>query len=85
MDLGDIVICDGQRYYVRGLDPVGVHPRFVYLEDVRTGKTVSVAFEQHFAATSRSQRRLRLVRGRGDESPTHADPDEKAPEPDGNS
>jgi hypothetical protein len=85
MDLGDIVIRDGERYYVCGLDPVGVHPRYVYLEDVRTGKTVSVAVEQHFAATSRSQRRLRLVLGCGDESPAHADPAGEAPEPDGNS
>jgi hypothetical protein len=85
MDLCDIVICDGHRYYVRGIDPASVQPRYVYLEEVRTGKTVSVAFEHVFAATSRSQRRLRLVLGRGDESPAHADPADKAAQPDGSS
>ena len=82
MDLGDIVIYGGQRFYVRGVDPVGVHPRYLYLEDVRTGKTVSVAFEQHPAAKGRSRGRLRLVRKSADKPSTHGDPAEGAREPD---
>ena len=73
MDLGDIVVSDGQRFFVRGLDPFGVRPRYVYLENVRTGKAVSVAFGRHFADTPTSQRRLRLVRERADESLEHGD------------
>ena len=84
MDLGDIVIYGGQRFYVRGVDPVGVHPRYLYLEDVRTGKTVSVAFEQHPAGTGGSRGRLRLVRKRADKSSVHGDPAEEAAEPDSN-
>jgi hypothetical protein len=82
MDLGDIVIYGGQRYYVCGIDPDGVHPRYLYLEDVRTGKTVSVAFEQQAAAKGRSRGRLRLVRKRADKSSTHGDPADEAEEPD---
>jgi hypothetical protein len=78
MDIGDIVIYGGQRFYVRGIDPVGVHPRYLYLEDVGTGKTVSVAFEDHAAPTGRSRDRLRLVRKRVDESPKRGDPAEEA-------
>jgi len=81
MDLGNILIYDGQRFYIRGLDPVSVHPRYVYLENVRTGKAVSVAFEHHLADTPTSQRRLRLVRARADESPEHGDQVEEALEP----
>jgi hypothetical protein len=84
MDLGDIVIYGGQRFYVRGVDPVSVHPRCVYLENVGTGKTVSVAFEHHMAPTERSRERLRLVRRRGATSSTHADPAEEGQEPDSN-
>jgi hypothetical protein len=84
MDLGDIVTYGGRRFYVRGVDPVGVHPRYLYLEDVRTGKTVSVAFEHHPAGTGRSRSRLRLVRKRADKSSPHGDPAEDAQEPDPN-
>jgi hypothetical protein len=84
MDLGDIVIYGGQRFYVRGVDPGGVHPRYLYLENVRTGKTVAVAFEQHTAATARSPGRLRLLRKRADKSSTHGSPVEEAQEPDPN-
>jgi len=62
MDLGGIVICGGQRFYVRGLDPVGIHPRYLYLENARTGERVSVAFEQHPQAQGTSRGRIRLVR-----------------------
>jgi len=74
MDLGDIVIYGGQRFYVRGVDPVGVHPRYLYLEDVRTGKTASVAFEQHPEAKGRSRGGIRLVRESANESSPCSDP-----------
>jgi len=44
MDIGDIVSFEGRRYSVRGLDPGGVEPRFVYLEDAKTGRTIAVPF-----------------------------------------
>jgi hypothetical protein len=84
MDLGDIVIYGGQRYQVRGVDPVGVRPRYLYLEDVRTGKTISVAFEQHSAAKGGSRGRLRLVRKSADKPLTHGDRTEEAQGPDPN-
>ena len=45
MDIGDSVIYGGKRFRVRGFDPVGVDPRLVYLEDAKTGRTISVPFE----------------------------------------
>jgi hypothetical protein len=74
MDLGDIVIYGGQRFYVRGVDPVGVHPRYLYLEDIQTGRTASVAFEQHPDAKGRSRGRIRLVSESANESATRSDP-----------
>ena len=74
MELGDIVIYRGRRYYVRGIDPVSVHPRFLYLEDVLTGKTLSVALEQPATEKGRSRGRLRLVRRSADKSSTPGDP-----------
>jgi hypothetical protein len=46
MDIGDIVSFEGRRFSVRGLDPAGVEPRFVYLEEAGTGRTISVQFEE---------------------------------------
>jgi len=46
MDTGDTVIYGGSRFVVRGIDPAGVDPRCVYLEDAKTGKRVSVAYEE---------------------------------------
>jgi hypothetical protein len=37
MELGDAVISGGRRFYVRDIDPAGVVPRYVYLEDAATG------------------------------------------------
>lgn len=42
MDIGDIVMYGGKRLSVRGLDPVGVEPRHIYLEDAETKETISV-------------------------------------------
>jgi hypothetical protein len=58
MDIGDNVIYGGERFYVRGVDPAGVDPRFIYLEDARTGKTISVTFEASRRAGGDSTLRL---------------------------
>ncbi len=46
MDIGDIVSFEGKRFSVRGLDPAGVEPRFVYLEEASGGRTIPVPFEE---------------------------------------
>lgn len=46
MDTGDTVIYGGSRFVVRGIDPAGVDPRCMYLEDPRTGKTIAVTYEE---------------------------------------
>jgi hypothetical protein len=46
MDIGDIVSYEGRHYFVRGFDPDGVEPRLVYLEDAKTGRTISVPFAE---------------------------------------
>lgn len=46
MDIGDTVTYDGRRLVVRGIDPAGVHPRCVYLEDAETGRTFSARYEE---------------------------------------
>jgi hypothetical protein len=65
MDIGDIVIYRGRRYRICGFDPAGVDPRLVYLENAKTGKTVSVVFGELTRARS-SDGELRLV---DDENP----------------
>lgn len=60
MDTGDTVIYGGSRFVVRGIDPAGVDPRCVYLEDAKTGKTVSVTYEEPSRAT-RNDAVLHLV------------------------
>jgi hypothetical protein len=45
VDIGDTVIYGGTRFVVRGIDPAGVDPRCVYLEDAKTGQTVSITLE----------------------------------------
>jgi hypothetical protein len=60
MDIGDTVIYGGGRFVVRGIDPAGVDPRFVYLEDATTGKAFSVTFEEPSRVT-RSDATLHVV------------------------
>jgi hypothetical protein len=60
MDIGDIVIHMGKRYRICGFDPAGVDPRLVYLENTKTGKTVSVVFDELVRGRSRDGE-LRLV------------------------
>ena len=42
MEIGSVVTHRGRAWYVRGFDPYGVTPQYVYLEDVQTGRAVSV-------------------------------------------
>jgi hypothetical protein len=41
MKLGDLVLYEGKTYYLRGLDPMSVPDRRVFLEDAQTGDEVS--------------------------------------------
>jgi len=61
MDIGDIVRLEGRRYSIRGLDPDGVEPRLVYLEDAK-GRTTSVPFAELLRAAL-SAAPLHLVDG----------------------
>ena len=74
MNLGDIVIYGGQRFYVRGVDPLGACPRYLYLENVRTAETLSVAYERNRPARENSAGGLRLVQDDPSPSSTHGDP-----------
>jgi hypothetical protein len=62
MDIGDTVIYAGKRFYLRGLDPVGVAPRLVYLVDANTGRTISVEFEELSAGARKSAGGLHVVK-----------------------
>lgn len=65
MDTGETVTYGGSRFVVRGIDPAGVDPRCVYLEDTTTGKAVSATYEEPSRAT-RNDAVLHLV---NDEDP----------------
>jgi hypothetical protein len=69
MDLGDIVRHRGHRFYLRGLDPIGAEPRYAYLEDVRTGESISVPLEQ-VEMGEQAERRLRLAGEEADDGAT---------------
>jgi hypothetical protein len=60
MDIGDTVTFEGKRFSVRGFDPAGVEPRFVYLEDPTSGGTISVPFAE-LLRTALSAAPLHLV------------------------
>ena len=45
MKIGDLVLHQGRRYYLRGLDPMSVPDRRAILEDAETGQEVSVPVE----------------------------------------
>jgi hypothetical protein len=68
--LGDIVIFGGERFFLRGIDPIGVRPRFVYLEDARTGRTLSVALDERSIARPTLRGGLHLVPEPTDDSST---------------
>jgi hypothetical protein len=46
MDIGDILTVRGERFWVRGFDPIGARPRLVYLREVKSGKPRSVEFDE---------------------------------------
>ena len=61
MEIGDIVVYGGKHYSVRGVDPSGADPRrFVYLENVESGETTSIAFAE-LAGARPSAALLRLI------------------------
>jgi hypothetical protein len=46
MKIGDIVLHEGRRYYLRGLDPVSVPDRKAFLEDALTGEARMVPVDE---------------------------------------
>ncbi len=46
MNIGDLVLHQGRRYYLRGLDPMSVPDRQAILEDAETGERVSVPVDE---------------------------------------
>ena len=46
MNLGDLVIHHGRRYFLRGLDPMGVPDRQAVLEDAETGEQVTAPVDE---------------------------------------
>ena len=41
MNIGDLVLHQGRRYYLRGLDPMSVPDRRAVLEDAETGEEIT--------------------------------------------
>ena len=46
MKIGDLVLHRGRRYYLRGLDPMGVPERQAFLEDALTGEACMVPADE---------------------------------------
>ena len=46
MNIGDLVLHQGRRYYLRGLDPMSVPDRRAMLEDAETGERASAPVEE---------------------------------------
>ena len=46
MKIGDLVLHDGRRYYLRGLDPMSAPDRQAILEDAFTGARVTVPLDE---------------------------------------
>jgi hypothetical protein len=46
MNIGDLVLHQGRRYYLRGLDPMSVPDRRAMLEDAETGERVLVPVDE---------------------------------------
>ena len=57
---GELLVFDGRSYVVVGMDPVGVTPRLVYLEDFETNEWLSVAAEKF---VPQAPPRFRLILG----------------------
>jgi hypothetical protein len=46
MNIGDLVLYQGRRYYLRGLDPMSVPDRQAFLEDAMTGEAAMVPVDE---------------------------------------
>jgi len=46
MNIGDLVLHEGRRYYLRGLDPMSVPDRQAFLEDAFTGEARMVPVDR---------------------------------------
>jgi hypothetical protein len=46
MNLGDLVIHHGRRYFLRGLDPMSVPDRQAFLDDAETGEEVTAPVDE---------------------------------------
>ena len=46
MNIGDLVLHQGRRYYLRGLDPMSVPERQAFLEDAMTGEAAMVPVDE---------------------------------------
>jgi hypothetical protein len=46
MKIGDLVLYQGQHYYLRGLDPMSVPQRQAFLEDASTGQEVTAPIDE---------------------------------------
>jgi hypothetical protein len=57
---GEVMIYRGRQHVVVGMDPVGVTPRLIYLEDTATNESQTVTAEELDETLTR---RLRLIRG----------------------
>ena len=46
MKIGELVLYEGRRYYLRGLDPMSVPERQAFLEDASTGEACTVPVDE---------------------------------------
>ena len=46
MKIGELVLYEGRRYYLRGLDPMSVPDRQAFLEDAMTGEARAVPLDE---------------------------------------
>jgi hypothetical protein len=46
MNIGDLVLHQGRRYYLRGFDPMSVPNRQAFLEDAMTGEARMVPVDE---------------------------------------
>ena len=46
MKIGELVLHEGRRYYLRGLDPMSVPERQAFLEDASTGEACTVPVDE---------------------------------------
>ena len=63
MENGDVLLIDGERYILRGVDPAGVAPRLVYLEHELTRARTHRGYDEIAHHIIRPQ--LRLIHGGG--------------------